>query len=283
MYNEVIKKSLFTILTTGLIFSSSCGNKKNSPSEAELLLTSAQEAFDNADYNKSIILLDSLTKSFPTEIDTQRKGMHLKTVVDEKKSIKDSISNDSIINIYSSVKNDLSSKFIYIKTKDMVEGYSVHKNSPQLINRTGVEARIDDSGAIYLVSLLNGHSINHTKISFSNGASESFSDNVPFNGSTNYRFKDSGVTNEMVTFRGAKCDTLCQFVSDNANANLKLNFIGKSRFSIPLSKNERNILAETQKYSVATIKLKKAEGLKLYYLNRLKITREQIKKTSNNL
>ena len=206
--------------------------------------------------------------------------MHLRALAEEQLTLARTATNDSILAVTSSKRDNLKGNFKYIKTKDMVEGYYVHKKADAnpLVNRTGVEARINDIGEIYLITLLNGRSINHEQISISSSNGEYKSIVVPYNGSTNYRFKDAGVSNEMVTFRGPECDTLAYFINDNINANLKLNFIGKSKYSMPLSKTDKEILNETQQYSQAVKESKKAADQKLYLEQRLRINREQIEK-----
>ena len=164
----------------------------------------------------------------------------------------------------------------------MVEGYTIHKGAKKhpLINRTGLEARIDERYNLYVVSLLNGRSVNHERITISGAGGEVSTATVAYDGASNYRFNSGGVSNESVTFRGGKSDTLCMYVAEHKGNALKLNFIGKSRYSVPLSATDKKAVAETQEYAVALQNNREAELRNAYLENRLKISREHIEKTA---
>lgn len=284
MFNAVIiKKACITaIVVCGTFILTSCGGANNKNSEAELMFANAQAEFDKGAYSQALIELDSLKTKYPSAIEIQKRALHLRTLIDEKTTLDEIKANDSLLAAANQQKQMLGKNFTFIKTKDMVEGYHVLKSASKrpLVQRTGIEARIDEQGKIYLITLLYGNPVKHTKISVSSATGgEAFSSEIPYNGSTNYRFVNEGVSNEMITFRAEQCDTLNSFVAANKGSKLKLNFIGKKRFSIPLSTTDKNMIADTYDYSNAIINGKKAESQKLYLNKKLEIAREQIKKT----
>ena len=128
--------------------------------------------------------------------------MYLKALAEEQLTLQRTATNDSILTVTSAKRDNLKGNFKYIKTKEMVEGYYVHKKADAnpLVNRTGVEARINDLGEIYLITLLNGKSINHQQISISSSNGEYKSITVTYNVSPNYRFNDAVGSNGIVTF-----------------------------------------------------------------------------------
>lgn len=283
MFNVVIIKKIYiTAIICGTLMLYSCGGSNNKDSEAETLLADAKAQFDKADYTQALVELDSLKSKYPTAIETQKKAIHLRTLIDEKTTLDEIKANDSILYAANRQKQSLEKDFTFIKTKDMVEGYHVLKSVSKrpLVQRTGIEARIDEQGRIYLITLLHGNAVKHTKISVSSSKGEEvFTNEVPYNGSTNYRFVNEGISDEMITFRSEQCDSLNQFVTANKDSSLKLNFIGKKRFSLPLSPADKKMIADTYNYSNAIINGKKAESQKLYLDKKLEIAREQIKKT----
>lgn len=264
----------------------SCGNSKTeSQVNAENILSEAQILYDSGKYMEAIGTIDSLMKKHPGIIDVQRQAMHLKTLVVEKQTILDSIANDSAIVANKQIVDSLANNFKYVKTADMVEGYYVSKNvsGDNLTKRTNIEARINEMGEIYLVSSLYGKSIKHTKLRAVAGDSTVETEAVPYDNARNYRFKDGGTPVEMVTFRKADCDTLCQFIADNVAKDIKVEFIGGKKYSLPLPSKTKNLIAETYIFATHKAQLKKAEDLKLYYMRKLQITRKQSRQTATNI
>ncbi|WP_305239936.1 hypothetical protein [uncultured Muribaculum sp.] len=90
---------------------------------------------------------------------------------------------------------------------------------------------------------------------------------MDYDGDRNYR---SGGT-EMITFVGAECDTLGQFLTDNRGAATTLIFNGAKSYSTPLSKLDRKSIEQT--YEMA--------NLKRDFLDRqLQVARDQIARTT---
>lgn len=274
------------LLLAAAISVTSCGNSKSeSQVNAENILSEAQSLYDSGKYMEAIGTIDSLMKKHPGIIDVQRQAMHLKTLVVEKQTILDSIANDSAIVANKQIVDSLANNFKYVKTADMVEGYYVSKNvsGDNLTKRTNIEARINEMGEIYLVSSLYGKSIKHTKLRAVAGDSTVETEAVPYDNARNYRFKDGGTPVEMVTFRKADCDTLCQFIADNVAKDIKVEFIGGKKYSLPLPSKTKNLIAETYIFATHKAQLRKAEDLKLYYMRKLQITRKQSRQTATNI
>lgn len=274
------------LLLAAAISVTSCGNSKSeSQVNAENILSEAQSLYDSGKYMEAIGTIDSLMKKHPGIIDVQRQAMHLKTLVVEKQTILDSIANDSAIVANKQIVDSLANNFKYVKTADMVEGYYVSKNvsGDNLTKRTNIEARINEMGEIYLVSSLYGKSIKHIKLRAVAGDSTVETEAVPYDNARNYRFKDGGTPVEMVTFRKADCDTLCQFIADNVAKDIKVEFIGGKKYSLPLPSKTKNLIAETYIFATHKAQLKKAEDLKLYYMRKLQITRKQSRQTATNI
>lgn len=274
------------LLLAAAISATSCGNSKSESQEnAEDILSEAQALYDSGKYVEAIGTIDSLMKKFPGIIDVQRQAMHLKTLVVEKQTILDSIANDSAIVANKQIVDSLANNFKYVKTADMVEGYYVSKkvSSDNLTKRTNIEARINDFGDIYLISSLYGKNIKHTRLRAMAGDSTVETETVPYDKARNYRFKDGGTTVEMVTFRKADCDTLCQFIADNAAKEIKLEFVGNKKYSYTLPQNTKSLIAETYTFATHKAQLKKAEDLRLYYMKKLQITRKQSRQTATNM
>ncbi len=286
MYKGSTKLYAMLLAATSMAGLASCGNSKTEEQvKAEALFSDAQSMYESEQYDKSIALIDSLSKIYPGLLDVQRNAMHLKTLVTEKKTILDSISNDSIIAANRQVADSLSKNFKFIKTKDMVEGYYVKTSvsADNLTKRTDIEARIDERGNIYLVSSLYGINAKHTWLKASCDGNEAETENVAFDNAKNYRYKDGSTPVEMVTFDKDACDTLCQFILTNRDKKIYLEFCGNRNHKIQLSSGTKNAVADTYLYAKSKAELKKAEDLRLYYAKKLQITRRQSRQTATNI
>lgn len=286
MYNASTKLYAVLLAAASIAGFTSCGNNKSEEQvKAEALLSDAQSMFGSGQYDQAIALIDSLSKTYPGLLDVQRNAMHLKTLVTEKKTIGDSIANDSIIAANTQLVDSLSKNFKFVKTKDMVEGYYVKStiSANNLTKRTDVEARIDERGNIYLVSSLYGSNAKHTRLKASCDGNSAETGDVPFDNAKNYRFKDGSTPVEMVTFDKEACDTLCQFILANRDKKITLEFCGSRTHKMQLPASTRNAIAETYLYASRKAELKKAEDLRLYYSKKLQITRRQSRQTATNI
>ncbi|MDE6715447.1 MAG: hypothetical protein K2J74_03085 [Muribaculaceae bacterium] len=281
MFKEIIKSkahAIVLVVSAATLFVS-CGS--GNP-QAKELLSQANTAYQSQQYTQAVTLLDSLKKTYPTDVEVQKSAMYLRTLADEEIILNQIQSNDSALAASEQALASLVAGFTFIKDADMVEGYTVSNStkSNPLVNRTGLEARIDEYLNLYLVSLLNGNKANHDRVEVVNGVEFASTEAVPYNGSSNYRFNAGGVNNEMVTFRGGKADTLCMFIADNRNAKLKLNFMGGKKVTLPLSSADAKAIASTYEYARALQANREANNQKKYLDAKLQITRQQKEKLS---
>ena len=276
MFNAAIKSTL--LCATLLLVSCDSGQKE----EATALYKNAEALYNAHMYDSTLSVLDSLYKRYPAETDLIKQGMHLMAQSQEQISIAGIAKADSVIAVNAPIVQEIAKHFIVVKNPDLVENYRIYKtlkNNP-LINRTGLEPRVDDNGNIYLVSLLQGRAINHTmlRITASDGSSAETA-SVPYDDAQNYRFTNDGITNEMVTFHADQCNEFCEFIADNADKQLKLEFVGKSSYHMTLPQALKEAIAQSYAYSVAIQAGMKAESEKLYYNKRLEVAKKQIEQT----
>ena len=266
-----IKSLLAAILLLAAI---SCSNDNSE--KAQAVLNTAQSLYNNRQYDSTMSVLDSLYKKYPAETNIVRQGMYLMALAQA----------DSVIKANMPIVEEIGKDFTVIKNPDLVENYRVYKTIAKnaLINRTGIEPRVDDNGLLYIVSLLNGRAVKHTKlrVTSSDGASAETA-SVPYDKSQNYRFTVEGISNEMVTFHADQCSDFCQFIVDNASKQLKLEFVGSSTYAITLNKTLKEAIAKSYNYSNAIQEGLKAERTKLYLNKRLEIARKQIEQTKQKL
>lgn len=277
----ILSTALTAVVSVAAI---SCGgNTSKDTDAAQSMLDEVKQLRESRLYDSAASVADSLCRKFPKEFDIVREAMNLKATILAESFTQQLTAADSVIAANAPVVQALAGNFKVVKTNDMVEGYRVPKSvaGTQLINRTAIEPRIDDGGNLYIVSLLNGRSIQHTKLVVSAGSAGSAETaSIPYDKARNYRFSDDGVSNEMVTFHFDECSDFCQFICDNIDKNLTLTFSGKSTYSIPLSATLKRAIADSYKYSAAIHAGLDAEKQKLILNRKLEIAKRQIEKTN---
>lgn len=280
MFNVATKPTAILCATLLVGALSSCNNGKEA--EAMALYEDAKALYDTHLYDSTLSVLDTLYKRYPAETDVIRQGIHLMAQAQEQISIAGIAQADSVIAANAPIVKKIAKDFVVVKNPDLVENYRIYKtlkNNP-LINRTGLEPRVDDNGNIYLVSLLQGRAIKHTslRVTAADGRSAETA-SVPYDDAQNYRFTTDGVSNEMVTFHADQCNEFCKFIANNATGQLQLEFVGKSTYRIPLPASLKEAISQSYIYSVAIQAGLKAEGEKLYYGKRLEVAKKQIEQT----
>ncbi len=275
MFN-VVSKSTVAVAMMGLICS--CGGGNASKQLADGLVASADSAITAGDYPLAVELLDTLQARYPAEIEAQRKGMNLRPRAIEGNILAEIQTTDSILAYYTYLGDSVMQYFSFINNPELVEGYYVIKEytNTTLFNRTGVEARVSPDGEFYMISSLTSKSAKHTSISVKNAAGEASTATVGYDGDRNYR---SGGT-EMITFIGAECDTIGQFLLQNPGTKSSLTFKGSSSCSVPLSANDSRSITLAYQLSKA-MTTKRTLAAKRDLLDRqLQIARDQIARTA---
>ncbi len=285
MYNVASKPIIAGLIASALCLGG-CSSKSAERIGAEQLVASADSALKVQNYDEAMAILDSLKAKYPQEIEMQRQGMHLRPQVIEGQTIRQLQTADSLRAYYEYVADSLKQYFTLVHNPELGEDYDYYvikeyKNS-NLFNRTGIEARVEPSGELRLISSLVGHpAVKHTQIALAPKGQGSFkveSAEVPYDGERNYR---SGAT-EMITFTGAECDTLGHYLVTEAPKDVMLVFRGAKVHSMPLSKNDRKSLEMSYRFAQATAMHRK-QALKIDYLNKqLMIARDQAARTAQD-
>lgn len=277
MYNAQIRHITF-ILTFGLIFGLlACSRTSPKEQTASTLLENAQNLYSQKQFPSASLLLDSIEHSYQEFADIQRKAMYLRTLVIQGQTIVDSIANEDTIKILAPKVDSLATLFKYVKTKEMVEGYYVLKSisANALVKRSGIEARIDEQGNIYLISSLYGQNIQHTHIAAISNGKRIETIVVPFDNAQNYRYKDNGNPVEMITFHKDECDSLCQYIAQNRLNKVQIEFCGKRNYTITLTNSQKKELAATYDYATLKKAYKTAVDKRIFFEKKLQIARKQ--------
>jgi len=254
-----MKKSLIAAALLPML--AACGGSNENP-EARALMDQAGMAYDNGQFELSSALLDSIQKCFPEEIGIQRESMTLRPQVIEQTSVRKIAEVDSMILVDKADMERLKPALKWVKTPGMIEGYWIDAKAynPNFMNTTGLEARVSEIGQFYIVSSANPSSLKHTSITLSDGKQSVTTEDVPYDGESNYRIGGG----EVITFSPEQSDTLGVFASGYAKAgapgSMTLTFNGaKGKKSIKLSKAQAHGIATAYDYSKAVIRARDNE------------------------
>lgn len=275
--------SLFNIPTKRIIPAlcaiaalSGCSGNKPAP-EAQALFDEASIAYQVADYSRAKILLDSLQKSYPSEISLQKEGMALRPKVIEKATLLAISTNDSLM-VYGHVEAEqIKPRLKWIKTPRMIEGYWVAAKGydPDFMAKTAIQPRVSEIGEFYIVSSAKPL-VNHTSIQLSSGTASAATPDVAYDGESNYRINGG----EIITFSPAQSDTIGAFALENAGKGLTLSFRGKSTRNIKLSASQVDAIADTYAYARAVKRARELTVERQRLEATLQVARNQIARTT---
>lgn len=260
-----------------------CGGKQENP-QARELLDNANAAFEQQDYALATTLLDSLQRTFPSELGIQRESMALRPKVIEQTAVLQLQQLDSLDAADTSTLTALKPALKWVKTPGMIEGYWIDAKAynPNFMNTTGIEARVNEIGQFYIVSSVNpAGNLKHTSVTLNTGSESVTTQTVPYDGESNYRLGGG----EVITFSPEQSDTIgftaMQAVNANPSATGTLIFNGaKNTKSIRLNAAQTAAIANAYRYSSAVIRARDNQVLRQKLNRTIEIARQQAAKTS---
>lgn len=278
-----MNKRLLPIGSCLLALMCACGGKQENP-QARELLDNANAAFEQQDYAQATTLLDSLQKTFPSELGIQRESMALRPKVIEQTALLQLQQLDSLDAADTSTLTGLKPALKWVKTPGMIEGYWIDAKAynPNFMNTTGIEARVNEIGQFYIVSSVNpAGTLKHTSVTLKTGSESVTTQTVPYDGESNYRLGGG----EVITFSPEQSDTIgftaMQAVNANPSATGTLIFNGaKNTKSIRLNAAQTAAIANAYRYSSAVIRARDNQVQRQKLNRTIEIARQQAAKTS---
>lgn len=278
-----MNKRLLPIGSCLLALMCACGGKQENP-QARELLDNANAAFEQQDFAQATTLLDSLQKTFPSELGIQRESMALRPKVIEQTALLQLQQLDSLDAADTSTLTALKPALKWVKTPGMIEGYWIDAKAynPNFMNTTGIEARVNEIGQFYIVSSVNpAGTLKHTSVTLKTGSESVTTQTVPYDGESNYRLGGG----EVITFSPEQSDTIgftaMQAVNANPSATGTLIFNGaKNTKSIRLNAAQTAAIANAYRYSSAVIRARDNQVQRQKLNRTIEIARQQAAKTS---
>lgn len=273
------KYNLYTLsaITFAMIMSSCNGDAK----KAQERLDKAQSYYEQGDFFSARNEIDSIRALYPKEVDALKNALELMRKVDFKESERNLAYCDSLLPIRMQEVEDLKKGFVFEKDSDYQEiGNYIWKQQTieRNVQRCYIRCGVDERGEMYLASVyFGGKPINHTGIRLSAGG-DLFAEtaSIPYDGGINYRFKDMGNTTEVVTYKGDAGKDAVQFIYDNSDKRIKVEYTGGKPYVIYIAEGDKKALTST--YNLASVlsdidhlktEKQKAEKKQAYLKNKL--------------
>ncbi len=162
MLKEASKLALVALILTA------CGGENPDKAAADTLMAEAATALDRGDYQQAELLLDSLSATYPKQIEAGRAALGLRPKVMERKTEQEITDLQVQIIAASAYVDSVRAMFTSVpSSKDVFEPYIIHKDVPaNWRDKNTAVARLSPSGEFYVISSLGG-SFNHNAIELS--------------------------------------------------------------------------------------------------------------------
>ena len=270
-------KEASKLLLLPLLVLAACSSDNEEKQAADALVAEASAALNRGDFAAAEAMLDSVSATYPKQIEAGRAALALRPKVMERKTQQE-IADLQTLMQYSGTYVDSISKYFTVvpRSEEVFEPYLIHKDVPaNWRDKNTAISRLTNSGEFYIISSLAGNSTHHTALQFSKDGISATSGNAPYDDTDR-------LSRESVRFPSAAADTLGAFaVMMDGRGPVTVTFAGgKKQPTATLSAKEIHAMADTYRMGSAMQTLnsgaKRLEQLKA----KLQLARDQTARTS---
>lgn len=242
-----------SVLLLSSLFLTGCGEEK----EAKMRLKEAKSLYENKLFSTAKSVIDSINTLYPKEIAVRKEALTLMRLVERGESERNITYCDSLLPIRRKEAEDLKKGFVFEKDTAYDEtGNYIRKTMTveRNVERSYIRCGVNEEGEMYMASVYFGSKpIEHTGLKFSgkDGAMAE-TPSIPYDGGLNYRFKDSGNTTEVVSYKGEHCRTIANFVyTTDEKERIKAEYTGGKPYVLYLSDNDKKGIKATYELAMA--------------------------------
>lgn len=239
--------SKFFLAALAVVSLAACGPNPEQEA-ADRLVAQAQGALDRGNFDSAFIYLDSLSASYPSQIEAGRRGLALRPRAIAGKTQQDIMELQLQIQATRATVDSLMPQFAVVPpSEELLEGYYIHNDAPaNFREQNTIIARVTPRGEFVIVSSLAGRTTRHTAVKLSSGAEEAVTGSVPFDDSL-------PLSRESVRFASGSADALgdlaCR-IDDGRSATVT--FVGPAKQpSVKISGKELHAIADSRRLSAA--------------------------------
>lgn len=241
---SIKNKSVLVSLILIAVLMFSCGPK---PEEiAKEKFNRASEMFNQQLFNDAMLVLDSIIIDFSGEVEyvTRAEDLIRKIKIGEQE--RNLVYLDSVLLKKQEELEVLMKNFNVSKEYGEKEILIHKRQKPQnSFNRSYLRAHLDNEGNFYISSRYTGNKyIHHNKIKVYHKDQAVTSEEIPFDGFENRHFEDGGNYWEMVNYKNNADNGIIDFIAQNVNLPLKVEYIGKERYYIVMEKFDKEAIRD---------------------------------------
>jgi len=241
-----MKKNL-TIIALALLLTA-CGD--NGEKKAALRLETARQALDVGNYNLAKQEIDSIKILYPKAFEARKAGIKLMQQVELKEQIQTLAYLDSVLIEKKQTFEEIKSKFTLEKDAEYqdVGNYfwptqTVEKN----LHRSYLRFQVDELGVMTMTSIYCGQrNIHHTAVK-AIAPDGTFAETPASKDS--YETTDMGEKIEKADYRLGQDGNVIGFISLNKDNNIRVEYIGDSKYTTNMSPSDRKAAAELYELS----------------------------------
>lgn len=243
-----VRKFIFFLIFVGLIVS--CSNRG---SGAKIYLEAAESAYLVGDFPLAKLKIDSIAMLFPNAFGERRAGMSLLQQVRMAENVQNIAFADSMLSEKYAELNAKLPLFDFVldtENQDLAMYYPRVYSPNVSLNKSGIRARVNEKGALFIESVVVGNNIRHNQIraSVRDGG---FAETLPVTSDgLNARFSTSGNSFEIVTYSGSAENEFAKFIEMFQNEQITVQFMGGRNTNITLSNAEKQGIVQSLELSV---------------------------------
>ena len=234
------------ILFFTVIFISACGPSDDQ--KASKFLEEAQISFEEGNFTKAKLQIDSIKMMYPKAFETRKAGIRFMLKIEQEEQLRgltylDSLDNakqKQFISIQSNYKLEKDEKYQNIGNYIIPE-QEIERN----IHKSFLRFQVNELGVMSMTSIYSGSgAINHhsVKVSTPDG---SFAE-TPISNDT-FVSQNLGITSEKSDFKLGQDGDVINFILLNADKKIKVNLVGNRNYNFYLTNTEKKAATEINK------------------------------------
>lgn len=223
----------------------------NKGKKAEALYNNAMQSYNQKEYNRAKLLLDSILNTYPKSIEYTVRSKDLLATITRTEQETNLIFLDSMLTVKEKELEPLLKNF---EESNEVGDVPILTHKRQKIensfNRTFLMANLNTDGDFYISSrYVGGTRIHHTRIKVYHQELSAESENIDEDGLRNRSFDDDGVYWEIVNYKNNADNGIADLISQHYTKPLKAEFIGKQRHYIVLETFDKEAIRDAYEIS----------------------------------
>lgn len=226
-------KWIYLILVVASLSLLACDSKEKKA--ANSMLETASKYFQQEAYNEALMLLDSLNKVYPNEVEARQQALALSREIRLAISREDSLEIVPQMQELIQYTDSLYGEFTLVEVPNMPDENIIRYKGydPSSTNASGtfLDCYVTNDGTLEIIAATSGTSfqgVNHIQVFESKSNTFVTSDTLEYDGGLNYRFQDLGRFYERLTFSGERAMKMGSFIANAPeSATLKVYFRSK--------------------------------------------------------